>query len=846
MLGTQETTSFRQEGAERPSSVQQSAVRQEHSTPQSGQKSSYPVLSRVLDAVITTSLVAIFFGIPVFFTGFSLQGIAFDKQLYFYFWLLIGLVAWVSKGVAVGEMRVRRTPLDIPVLAFLGVYGLATALSVNRWTSFWGSFGDPSRGFLSVAALVLAYFLITSHYNRKRAGLMFGGIVVSSLLVTLWSFLAVMGIRFLPAVVEPYAPISLLGTLTTLSTFLAAVPVVLMTALFLAFREDGGIAKTWKRWAVAGFLLAGLLLDLFLLLALYSFVTWPVVIGGLGFFLIFILAQIVRPAEQWVWVPMAAFVVVFAFLMFGSVRIARVNLPVEVIPKLSFAFDIAKEAVRHKFFLGSGPATYGSVFSLYRPVEYNQNSLFTLRFDQTPGIFLEALSTIGVVGTIAYLVLALSFVSVGIYLLSRNRSRNKILSLGLWSLSMMFFIGSFIAAFNGPILLFASVVASLSIVTALAESGSEERFLSLSLKASPKFALALAFIFMVVSAGVAFLFVFLGKVLVADISAGRVARSSQVDDQSVAGLGRAASLNPQERQYLVSLGQTYIALANREAAKPEGERDTDKVAAYIREAFRVTEIARTLAPEDVRTAEALGLIYESGSLYSGDVIPKAVEAYQKASDLEPSNPVLLVKIGQLKRAQADQMEEGKEKKALYQEAVGYFDQAIGKKDDFGLAYYNRAVAESRVGSYEEAIGSAQKAVDLESQNVTFRYALGSAYQLRKQDGDLDRAESIYLGLLKENEKLVDVRLALGLLYEQKKDQASALVQYRKLIDSIPDGSDGDALRKQVGAFIDTLEKGGSNVDKSAPQQAESASAPEASNPPVPSVPTVTSTPQAGQ
>jgi len=57
---------------------------------------------RFLDATITASLILIFFGIPIFFTGFSLQGIVFEKQLYFYFLILLALVAWVSKGVIVG------------------------------------------------------------------------------------------------------------------------------------------------------------------------------------------------------------------------------------------------------------------------------------------------------------------------------------------------------------------------------------------------------------------------------------------------------------------------------------------------------------------------------------------------------------------------------------------------------------------------------------------------------------------------------------------------------------------------------------------------------------------------
>ena len=163
-------------------------------------------LSRIFDAIITTSLVAIFFGLPIFFTGLSLQGITFEKQIYFYFWILIGIIGWVSKGVVLGEMKIRRTPLDIPVLVFLGVYALATIFSTNRWDSFWGTFGDPSRGFLSVAALTLAYFLIVSHFNRKRLLLMFGGLAASAFLVVVWSFFTIMAIHFPTASISESIP----------------------------------------------------------------------------------------------------------------------------------------------------------------------------------------------------------------------------------------------------------------------------------------------------------------------------------------------------------------------------------------------------------------------------------------------------------------------------------------------------------------------------------------------------------------------------------------------------------------------------------------------------------------
>lgn len=786
------------------------AVVPKQAVPRSG------LTSKFFDLLITISLTALFTGLPIFFTGMTFQGIAFEKQLYFYFWILVGVVSWVSKGVLLGEMRIRRTPLDIPIILFVAAYGASAVFSVDRWHSFWGSFGDPSRGFLSVAALALSFYLLISHFTPKRFYFMLGGLVISSSLVVLWTFFAVMGIRFLPASLEVYAPLSLIGTVSTLAVFLSIVPPIFLTVVFSLFRNQG--KKTWWQYALLTGLFVGLLLDLFLLLALSPFVSWAVVLGGLGFFLIFILAQIVRPPEQWVWAPMLVFVTLLSFLMIGNIQVTKANLPVEVLPKLSFAWDIARDAVtKGSFFLGTGPASYGYSFSLYRPVEYNQNALYTLRFDQAPGLFLEALPTIGVLGTVFFLVLAFSFLSLGIYLLSSDKERNKIFSIGLWSVSIMFFIASFMTAFNGALLIMGSLIAALSLAVVLWESDLEERFLSLSLKASPKFALALAFVFMVVSAGVAFLFAFIGKAFFADISAGKVLREQVPTEMSIRNLDRAASLYSQESQYYARVGQTYMAIANQEAAKPKGEADPNKVVFAVREAIAWTERGAALSPMSVRMAESLGLIYENSSLYASNALPKALEAYDKALALEPNNPLLLVKLGQIKRAQADQKPEGEAeaKAALFAEAKDYFEAAVEKKSNLPIAHYSLSIVLSRLKEYDKAIESASTAVRLDPQNATYRYSLGALYQSRHADGDLEKAEAAYKDVLGANERLVDVRLALGLLYEDKKDKDAAIAEYRKIIGFIPEGEANDALRAQVEKFIDVLQSGGSNASKQA-------------------------------
>lgn len=772
----------------------------------------------MFDALVSISLVALFVGLPVFFTGMTLQGIAFEKQIYFYFWILVGIVSWVSKGVILGEMKIRRTPLDIPVALFVVFYAFAAFFSVDRWHSFWGFFGDPSRGVISVVALALSYYLLMSHFTPKRFIWMFGSFLASGSFVALWSLLVAMKVHFLPAAFEKFAPLSLTGTVSSLALFLGLLVPLFVTALFMLWQDES--MKKMTRKVLTGAVLVGLALTLFLLLAFYAFVPWIAVIGGFALFLVYILAQIVRPAEQWTWVPMFVFVVMLAFLMIGQNSLVRAQFPIEVAPNASLSWQIAKESAKEHFLLGAGPANYGYAFSMFRPQEYNMNALYTMRFFQGTGLFFEAIPTIGVIGTVLLLVLWLSFLSVSLYLLTHEKQRNKIRSLGLASASAMLLIGGCISIINGPLLLIGTLLATLSLATLLWESGSEERYLQLSFKASPKFALALAFIFMVVSAGVAFLFVFMGKVFVADTYAGKAARlsvsESSVDTAKL--LVSAIQSYPQEGRYYTRLGQEYMALANTEFAKPETERDTDKVVFYAQEALKAAGSGKQMMPNDVMATESLALLYENSRLYAGNALAKAEETYVRSRELEPHNPIYPLKLAQIKKASADAIkEETAERTALYNEAKGLFDQAVSEKENLAPAYYGLAITYSNLKDTDKAIENALQAAALDRNSLNYQFNLGALYQLRNEGDDRDRAEALFKSVLEKNPKLIDVRLSLGILYEQQGKKDEAIAQYQEILALFPADAEGAAkeTRDQVEKFIQNVRSGTGNLKKAA-------------------------------
>lgn len=766
---------------------------------------------RIVDSIITFSFMAIFFGVPLFFVGLTFQGIAFEKQIYFYFWALLALVAWTVKGVVSGEMKIRRTPLDIPILAFWLVYLLSTIFSVDRWHSFWGFFGDPSRGLINVTAIIVLYYLAFSHLNFKRFKLMLGSLIVSGMVVLTWSFFSVLGIKFFPAKFSGRLPFSLLGSTTGLGVFMGLLLPLFITAIFKIATSEK-ISKVIKTISIA-LLLIFTLVALFLHLAVYNFIFWPALLVGMALFLIYIVSRVVRSPSSWTWLPMAVFVAILVMLWAGrGINVARVELPREAMPSFQTSWEISKNSLKDKFILGSGPATYGYDFSLYRPQEYNLSpfNLYNLRFYQGRGIVFEAISSIGALGTFLLLVVILSFLSVESYLLTREKEKDKIYSLGILAAVVIFLINAFVCPLGSANLIIGSLLGILALFVLLEENDSEKKHLMLSLKASPKFALALGFVFIVVSAGVAFLFVFIGKVFTADLYAGMAARENKVSEEgSINQLIKAIRLYGKEGRYFTRIGQEYLILANDEALKGEG-KDVKLIQKYLNNAIEASVQGKKLMEKDVLAVEFLAQLYENSILYVPQATEKSEEFYRRALELEPHNPDYYLKLGQIKSAAAAS-KEGEEKKQLIEEAKNFFQQSIDKKNNYAPGYYNLAITQEALGDLEQAIVNTGKAASIESNNVNYFFNLGRLYQLRGKEGDYQNAEKIFKDILSVNAAEVNTHFNLGLLYEKMGRKDEAIAEYKKVVELIPEGN--DAAKKNIETMIKNVEDGKGNIQK---------------------------------
>jgi cytochrome c-type biogenesis protein CcmH/NrfG len=639
--------------------------------------------------------------------------------------------------------------------------------------------------------------------------LMLTAILASGSILTIWTFLAIRGIKFLPDSIAQYSPLSLVGSMSGLGImFSCLVPIIAVVILKLA--ENEGMSKIFKK-VIIGFLFMILILDLLLIAVLYNFVPWLGLFCGVALFLIFILAKIVRPKISWTWMPMVLFVLIMALKMTGEISLSKVNLPVEVSPNYQVSWDIAAQSLKSKFILGSGPSTYGYDFSKNKPQDFNLNAFYNLRFFQGTGIILEALPTIGGVGTFFLIIGILSFLSLELFLLYREKERNKIYSLGIFAATTIIIIDIISMRVEGTVLVFGAFLAILSLATALYESGTPEKHLSLSLKASPKYALALAFLFMVVSAGVAFMFVFLGKIYAADVYAGiadRQVYSNQED--SIMKMSKAIKLYGKEGKYYGQLGQYYMILANKEAMKSEKERDLQKVEQYLRFSIAATKQSSDLNKNDVNSTEVLAQIYENAGLYVVDSLNLAGDAYRRGLELEPHNPSYYLKLGQIKVNLASTKKDEQERKQLISEANDLFQKSVDEKNNFDAGYYQLSLTQSALGDLDKAIGSATKAVQSNPQNLDYAINLSRLYQARGKGDDVKTAEQIYKAIIAQSDSNISAHFYLGILYEKEKNKNGAKQEYQK-VNSLLVGDNVQDTKKQIEKMISNIDKGIENT-----------------------------------
>ena len=475
------------------------------------------ITTKGLDFVIAGVIFLAFFLCPLFFTGLVAQNIGFEKMILFYFLALLGVVAWVTKAVILGELNIKRTPLDWPIIGLLAVYITSTILSISPKDSLLGIYGDPSKSLAAVIVFVLFYLLVVNNINRRRIKLIFWGLVGSAALVAVYSLGQLLGKFLLPLEFTKAASFNPLGSLTALTMYLIILLPLLIIGLSQLNEIHPNLTNRFWRMAIKTILAVIILLSLFILTLLNGFTFWPAAIVGVVVILMFLLSKIIRVSSSNLVVPIATFLLLIILLVLGNFNVMSLNLPVEVSLSRQASWDIAKTSVKADPLFGTGPATFYYSFVKYKGADFNASPLWDVQFNNSSGSLFELAATVGVLGTLVLVIIFLIGLSIGFLTLLKGRvDDTQSILLAMFSSLITALIFSLLFSTNGAIILTFMLVAILTVAVAIVNYPEKFSMLNLSFRASPKYALALAAIFLTLSAGVVIVFTLGVKMYLAD------------------------------------------------------------------------------------------------------------------------------------------------------------------------------------------------------------------------------------------------------------------------------------------------------------------------------------------
>jgi len=783
-----------------------------------------------LDFVIIGAVFLVFFLCPLFFTGLVAQNIGFEKMMLFYFLVLLGAVAWVTKAVIVGELNIKRTPLDWPIVGLLAIFITSTILSISQKDSFLGTYGNPAKSLVAVLVFVLFYYLVINNIDQKRIKLLFWGIIGSTSLVAIFSLLQLLGKFILPITSSQVISFNSLGSLSGLTMYLVITLPLLIIGMAQISEIHAGLTNKFLTIAIKAVLGIVILISLFVLTLLNGFTFWPAAIVGIVIVLMFLLSKIIKISSSNIVIPIASFLLLIILLVLGNFNIMSLNLPVEVSLSRAASFDIAKASLKENPLFGSGPSTFYHSFDKYKGVDFNASPLWDSKFDNASGYLFEMAATVGSLGVLAIVIISLIALSICfLTLIKVQKNDTQSILLALFSSFITVIIFSLLFSMNNALVLVSTLVAILAVSMAIVNYPEKFKTLNLSFRASPKYALALAAIFLTLSAAVVILFTMGVKMYLADIYVMQSLNTADVN-QKIVKINKAIILAPYQDIYYLNLANNYMVLANQEA---NGGRDQTIIENSLSLAIDTGKKGLALSPNSTANNEAMALIYENASFYVQGALEWAENLYNKSIELSPDSPTPYLRMALINMARANAEKDAAQQEYYINEAIKKYDLALAKKSDFGAANYGKAIAYEKLNKTDDAIEQLKKAVILTKDNVDYRFELARLYYNRgaatppgiaqsateditngteanqdlsvsgaaggtiKKGEDVSTAEQLFLSIVQANPNHANALYSLALLYQKtgETDNARAVVKQLLMVVAA-DQPSVDIVKKQ--------------------------------------------------
>lgn len=764
---------------------------------------------------------------PLSLFSFASSSYEVYKVSLFFFILGLAPFLWVFNGVFIKKrFVVAKSFLTFSFVLFTIVVALSALFGVDRASSFFGFYGGPANSLLVYTGMFVFYFVIASLIAEKGSGKMINNFLkvflLSSFLVTLCTFCLFANFSFLSGVQSMLFAASPIGDIRSLAIYLL---VAMLIALY-GYKKFVGHDVFFKVLSILLVILTmlnfvfmdwGLLWPVLLSLGLIILVI-DLFVGNrqkgdrsdifiMGLVLISLLFTINTiklseiPSGKLLWRDSSYSAVVNEYL---GVR----DLQGESIARTGFssavANSIAYQSLQAFPVLGSGVGTYYYDFAKYKPVEFNYEENWSIRFTGANSEYLDKVSTLGLLGIIAFALMVLT----AVFLLWKNvklANENKFL--------LVAFVGLLIFQFLYIDSIASKFLFSFLLVFAFARhlSGIEEmRFESEGRKREysgnnyvfcfsddgHNGTLYVSALAMMILGGVYAYFSI--QFLRADISYAAIANEQSVDAIDSKKLENIAATSPYKGWYEVAISRIYISRLNNFLSNGinNNQESLDKIKEESDRALSHAKKATDISANNVTFWENYSYIYKRMyelGMEGADVW--SIKGFEKAISLDPNNPVLRTELGKVYSLQADRMGDA-EKIAKLADAEESFNNALALKMDYPDAMTEMAMVYYKLDKKEEALQKIDEASS--QQNISISNALQIAkvyYNLEQKE----KAAEILNVIISISPNISDAHYILGLIYNDQERYGDALMEFDTVLELNP-GND-DVMKK-----IEDIEK----------------------------------------
>ncbi len=726
-------------------------------------------------------LVALAFLSPIFVLPGTTASFGMVKMLVLTFLVAGALAFWIINNLRTGTITLPRTWIIPAALSIPCAFLVSALFSDAPWASVFGASLEPGTAFFLLVCAALFSLALATFHSRARIFVLYAALLSAFVLMAFFHFSRfVFGYEFLSFGILTTGIANLVGKWNDVAIFTG-----LVTLLSLAALE---VLPTYGMVRRALYLLLAVSL---VLIAVVNFNTVWIMLGVFAFLLAGVVFRMRThagvnesdanggtPATLGIRLPKIALAVCAIAVFFAIAgqpigdRLAEALdiSHLEARPSFSSTAMIARAALQtpETVLFGVGPNRFFRPWLNAKPSELNETPFWNIDFNFGVGLLPTFAITAGVAGLLAWTVFLVFFVKMGIGAVMARRTDRSwsfiILSsivgaLFLWTLSVVYVP-------NGVNISLAFLLSGVAVAGILRE---REVVARTFIFGASRFGFIVSLVLLLLLGGT----VWGGYITLERFAAsghfGRGIEALATGDTASALSSAMAAVDSAalDRHYRL-LAQVGIERLRELAARPTEEATVESLRTEFRGVLeQAVDHARLATEYDPNNYENWAI---RGAVY-GFLVPFGVDgayenadsAYERAIDLNPMNPALLLDRARLAFA-------GQETDL----ARTYIAQALERKNNYTEAVFFLSQLEGQQGNMEEAKASAEIAATLAPNDPIAFFHLGL---LRYNDEEYETAAASFERAVSLKNDYANARYFLGLSYERMGRRDAAIVQF---------------------------------------------------------------------